>query len=156
MATALEYQVRDARLTDIERVSELIHRSDPSWSDERVKSAADLLRQLLYMPSASVVVALDGRQIEGVAILSLRPSVAFGGLVGTIDMIAVEPGLASGGPVEALLREISRSARNKGCVAIEAVPPAEPSVQSALERLGFAPGPGRLSLALSAARAGVA
>ena len=76
----MEYQVRDARLTDIERVSELIQRADPAWTEARISVAADLLRQLLYMPSASVMVALEGRQIEGVAILSLRPSVAARGL----------------------------------------------------------------------------
>ncbi len=151
----MEYQVRDARLTDIDRVGDLIRRSDSSWTDERASAGADLLRQLLYMPSASVVVALEGRQIEGVAILSLRPSFVAGGLVGTIDLLAVEPGLASGGPVEELLREIIRSARNKGCVAIETVPPVEPSVLAELERQGFGPASNRLSLALSSARVGV-
>jgi N-acetylglutamate synthase-like GNAT family acetyltransferase len=150
--SSLEYQVRDARLTDIERVGDLIQRADPTWTDDRISIAADLLRQLLYMPSASVMVALDGRQVEGVAILSLRPSVASRGLVGTIDMLAIEPGLAVAGPLDALLREIIRSARNKGCVAIEAVPSVEPAVQSALEQRGFAPGADRLSLSLSASR----
>jgi N-acetylglutamate synthase-like GNAT family acetyltransferase len=151
----VEYQVRDARLTDIERVSELIQRADPAWTEARISVAADLLRQLLYMPSASVMVALEGRQIEGVAILSLRPSVAARGLVGTIDLLAIEPALAAGGPVEALLKEIIRSARNKGCVAVETVPATEPSVRSAMERLGFAPAADRLSLSLSAARVAV-
>jgi N-acetylglutamate synthase-like GNAT family acetyltransferase len=151
----LEYQVRDARLTDIERVSELIRRSDPSWSDERIDSAGDLLRQLLYMPSASVVVAIEGRQIDGAAVLSLRPSVTAGGLIGTIDLLAVDPGAAPGAPVAALLREVTRSARNKGCVALETALPAESSILVALEQLGFTPAEGRLSLALSAARAGV-
>jgi N-acetylglutamate synthase-like GNAT family acetyltransferase len=148
----VEYQVRDARLTDIERVSDLIQRADPTWTAERISTATDLLRQLLYMPSASVMVALEGRQIEGVAILSLRPSVAARGLVGTIDLLAIEPGLAVGGPVEVLLKEIIRSARNKGCVALESVSAAEPMVQAAMERLGFAPAADRLSLSLSAAR----
>jgi N-acetylglutamate synthase-like GNAT family acetyltransferase len=155
MATALEYQVRDARLTDIDRISELIQRSDPAWTNERTHTAAELLRQLVYMPSASVVVAVDGRQIEGVAILSLRPSVTAGGFVGTIDLLAVEPGLASGGPLEALLNELARSARNKGCVVVETVLPAEPAVLAALERKGFHPASSRLSLSLSAVRAGV-
>jgi N-acetylglutamate synthase-like GNAT family acetyltransferase len=148
----VEYQVRDARLTDIERVSELIQRADPSWTDERISSVADLLRQLLYMPSATVMVASQGRQIDGLAILSLRPSVVARGFVGTIDLIAIEPGHELAGPVEALLKEVIRSARNKGCVVVEAMPPAEPSVMSALEQLGFGPSAGRLSLALSAAR----
>ncbi|HVM29237.1 MAG TPA: GNAT family N-acetyltransferase [Candidatus Limnocylindrales bacterium] len=151
----MEYQVRDARLTDIDRVSELIQRADPSWTDDRISYASDLLRQLIYMPSASVMVALEGRQVEGAAILSLRPSVVARGFVGTIDLIAIEPGHELAGSVEALLKEIIRSARNKGCVAIEMVPPAEPALQAALESLGFAPAPGMISLSLTAARASV-
>lgn len=154
-ANSVDYQVRDARLTDIDRVSELIQRADPSWTDEHVSRAADLLRQLLYMPSASVMVALDGRQLDGVAILSLRPSVAARGLVGTIDLVAIEPGQELSGSVEALLKETIRSARNKGCVAIETAPPAEPAVLAALEQLGFVPAPGRISLALTSARVAV-
>jgi N-acetylglutamate synthase-like GNAT family acetyltransferase len=151
----VEYQVRDARLTDIDRVSELIQRADSSWTDDQISSAADLLRQLIYMPSASVMVALEGRQVEGVAILSLRPSVAARGFVGTIDLIAIEPGHELAGSVEALFKEILRSARNKGCVRVEMVPPAEPALLASLESLGFAPAAGLISLPLTAARAGV-
>jgi N-acetylglutamate synthase-like GNAT family acetyltransferase len=152
----VEYQVREARLTDIERVSELIQRADPSWTDDRLSSATDLLRQLLYMPSASVMVALEGRQVEGVAILSLRPSVAARGLVGTIDLIAIDPGRELSGSVDALLKEIIRSARNKGCVAVESAPHPEPSVQAVMERVGFVECAARASLSLSSARVAVA
>ena len=151
----MEYQVRDARLTDIDRVSELIQRADPAWTDERISAAADMLRQLMYMPSASVLVALEGRQVDGVAVLALRPSVTVRGLVGAIDLLAVEPGREVVGPTEALLREVVRSARNKGCVLLEVVPPAEPSAVAALERLGFSLEHGRLSLSLAAARSTV-
>ena len=149
----MEYQVRDARLTDIDRISELIQRADDSWNDERLSIAADLLRQLLYMPSAAVLVAVDGRLIEGVAVLSLRPSVAARGLVGAIDLLAIEPGHELDGAIEVLLKETIRSARNKGCVVLDANVPTEPAVLAALEHRGFTEDGGRLSLSLVAVAA---
>ncbi|HEY7599617.1 MAG TPA: GNAT family N-acetyltransferase [Candidatus Limnocylindrales bacterium] len=145
----VEYQVRDARLTDIDRIGELIQRADERWNDDHVSVAADLLRQLLYMPSAAVMVALDGRQIEGVAVLSLRPSVAARGLVGAVDLLVIEPGHELTGAIEALLAETIRSARNKGCVVLDAMVPVEPALLAAMERRGFSDGGGRLSLSLT-------
>jgi N-acetylglutamate synthase-like GNAT family acetyltransferase len=144
----LEYQVRDARLTDIDRIGELIRRADHSWTDAQLSVAADLLRQLLYLPSAAVMVAVDGRLIEGVAVLSLRPSVSARGLVGAIDLLAVEPGHELGGAVDVLLRETIRSARNKGCVVLDAKVPVEPALLALMERRGFGEDGDRLSLPL--------
>jgi N-acetylglutamate synthase-like GNAT family acetyltransferase len=149
----VEYQVRDARLTDIDRIGELIQRADEGWTDDQVSVAADLLRQLLYMPSAAVMVAVDGRQVEGVAVLSLRPSVTARGLVGAIDLLAIEPGHELAGTTEVLLREIIRSARNKGCVVLDAKVPAEPALLAALERRGFTEDGDRISLSLVAVAA---
>lgn len=148
MDQSVEYQVRDGRLTDIDQVSDLIQRSDSSWTADGLSVAADLLRQLLYMPSASVFVALDGRQVVGAAVLSLRPSVTARGLVGTVDLLVVEPGRELGGPAEPLLAEVVRSARNKGCGVVESAPPAEPALLAQMERFGFAEGETRLRLPL--------
>ena len=150
----MEYQVREARLTDIERIGELIQRVDDAWSADQLSVAADLLRQVLYMPSATVLVAVEGRQVEGVAVLSLRPSIASRGLVGTIDLLAVEPGHELAGIIEVLLREVIRSARNKGCVVLDAGVPDEPALLAALEHRGFKEDGGRLSLSLAAATVG--
>lgn len=144
----MEYQVRDARLTDIDRIGELVQRADDSWNDEQLSIAADLLRQLLYMPSAAVLVAVDGRLIEGVAVLSLRPSISARGLVGAIDLLAIEPGHELGGAIEVLLKETIRSARNKGCVVLDAKVPFEPALLASMERRGFTEDGGRLSLPL--------
>ena len=84
----MELQVRDARLTDIDRIIGLIERADPQWSPSRLADAADVLRQMIYLPNGSLIVALDGRMVVGVTVLSLRPSVAAGGLVGNIDLLA--------------------------------------------------------------------
>ena len=109
-------QLRDARLTDIDRIVGLMERTDSDWSSERLSDAADVLRQMVYLPNATLVVALDGRMLVGFAVLALRPSVAAGGLVGTVDLLASSPAMNSMASLEGLLRELIRSARNKGCV----------------------------------------
>jgi predicted N-acetyltransferase YhbS len=148
----LEAVVRDARLTDIDRITGLMERADSRWSSQRLTSAADVLRQVIYLPNAALLVCLDGRSIIGVSVLSLRPSVAAGGLVGTIDLLAVEPGLEFDGVVEALLRELVRQARNKGCSVLEGEVPSDTSELAGWEQAGFTEsGPlMRLALARSA------
>src|SRR5687767_15897431 len=91
-AKSVELQVRDARLTDIDRLTGLIERADPRWSRDRITDAPDVLRQMLYLPNASVIVCLDGRMVLGVGVLAIRQSVIATGLVGTIDLLVVEPG----------------------------------------------------------------
>lgn len=129
----MEVQLRDARLTDIDRVIGLIERADDRWTLEQLDDAADVLRQMVYLPNATILVALDGRMLVGVAVLALRPSVTAGGLVGMVDLLAIEPGAENDGVLEALLQELMRSARNKGCVALEG---SVPSDQTELTRWG--------------------
>lgn len=145
----MEFQVRDARLTDIDRVTGLIERADPRRRSRELTVAADLLRQFIYMPSAAVLLAVEGRQVLGLAVLSLRPSVAAGGLVGAIDLLAVEPGPELAQVGDALLREAVRSARNKGCVLLEGELPAEPADQDRWEKLGFRESGRRLVISLA-------
>ena len=133
----MELQVREARLTDFDRVTGVIERADPRWTLDRLSDAADVLRQMLYLPNTTVVVALDGRMVIGVAVLALRPSVSRGGLVGAVDLLAVEPGHELSGAVEALLRELIRSARNKGCLVLESEHPDDAAAVSHWERVGF-------------------
>jgi GNAT superfamily N-acetyltransferase len=135
--TSVELQVRDARLTDIDRVVGLIERADPRWTLDRLADAADVLRQMVYLPNGALIVALDGRMVVGVAVLALRPSVAAGGLVGTVDLLAVEPGNELDGVIEALLRELIRTSRNKGCVVLEGELPEDAAAQAHWEQAGF-------------------
>ena len=133
----MEVQVRDARLTDIDRITTVVDRAGAGWTAVELNDAAELLRRMIYLPNAAVLVALDGRTIVGVGVLSLRPSVAAGGLVGTIDLLAVDPGQHISGVTEALLREVTRSARNKGCVLLDASPPEDPAELALWQRAGF-------------------
>lgn len=133
----MELQLRDARLTDVDRVLGLMERADSRWSLEHLDSAAEILRQMVYLPNTTPLVALDGRMLVGVAVLALRPSVTAGGLVGTVDLLAVEPGSENDGIVEALLQELMRSARNKGCVVLEGEVPADAATLAQWQSQGF-------------------
>ncbi len=147
----MEYLVRAARVTDIERFVAL---SDASLRLDRAESplgAADLLRQLVYLPQASIFVAEARRTVVGGAILALRPSVRAGGYVGTIDLLVVDPAHDAERITEALLEELLRSASNKGCTVVEAVPPDDPATLTRWERLGFTPAGPRIQRTVTAA-----
>src|SRR5207247_11191849 len=77
----VEYRVRAARITDIDRFVAL---SGDRLGDRASgqPSAADLLRQLVFLPHATVLVAERRRDLVGGAVLAIRPSVAAGGYVG--------------------------------------------------------------------------
>jgi len=145
----VEVQVRDARLTDIDRITMVVERAGVQWTAGELSDAADLLRRMIYLPNAAVLAAQDGRAIVGVAVLSLRPSVAAGGLVGTIDLLSVDPGQHISGVTEALLREVTRSARNKGCVLLDASPPEDPAELMLWQRAGFVESGVRFSCAIA-------
>ena len=89
--------------------------------------AADLLRQLVYLPQASIFVAETQRVVVGGAVLALRPSVRAGGFVGTIDLLVVDPDHDADRVTDALLEELVRSASNKGCTLVEAALPGRPA-----------------------------
>ena len=134
----MEYQVRTARITDIERLvalgdaAAMLRRESPL-------NAADLLRQMVYLPQASIYVAEARREVVGGAVLALRPSVRFGGYVGTVDLLVVDPAHDADRVTDALLEEVLRSASNKGCTVVEAVLPDDPTERSRWERQGFIP-----------------
>jgi len=111
--------------------------------------AADVLRQLVFLPHASVIVAERRRDVVGGAVLAIRPSVRAGGYVGTIDLLVVDPSAAGDSVTELLVEEAVRSAANKGCATVEAPQPDEPAEQARWARLGFAPQDTRLARSTS-------
>ena len=147
-ASSVELQVRDARLTDIDRIVGLMDRADARWSHDQLNDAADSLRQMLYLPNASVIVCLDGRMVLGMGVLALRPSVSANGLVGTVDLLLVEPGHELTGVIDSLLNELMRQARNKGCVTLEGDVPQEPAELARWESAGFKETGSRMSRGL--------
>lgn len=131
----MEVHVRTARLTDLDAAIRLLVPDDSPDRVER-QDAADTLRNLLFVPSATIVVAERERRVVGVGVLSIRPSVRSGPFVGVID----ELGLASVPALEdaerrraadEIVEQLATSARNKGCTRVEVNEPlatAEPSL----------------------------
>ena len=134
----MEYQIRQARITDIDRLA-AIGRTALSEAGSGSLDAADLLRQLVYLPNASLLVAERRREIVGGALLVLRPSVKSGGYVGTVDFLVSAPDHDADRVTDALIEELLRSAGNKGCTIVEAALPSDPASLARLERAGFAP-----------------
>lgn len=129
----MEVHVRNARLTDLDPAVRLLARgadgSDPAVAD------ADFLRNLLFIPSATVVVAEAERRVMGVGVLSLRPSVRSGPFVGVIDELALASdrldAAARRRAADDIVEHLAASARNKGCTRLEVSEPlasAEPSL----------------------------
>lgn len=133
----MEYQVRQARITDIDRLAS-IGQASIRDAGSGTLDAADLLRQLVYLPNASLLVAESRRVLVGGALLVLRPSVTAGGYVGTIDFLVVGPGHDADRVTDVLLEELLRSAGNKGCATVEMAQPSDPTNLARLERAGFA------------------
>ncbi|MEO6351192.1 MAG: GNAT family N-acetyltransferase [Candidatus Limnocylindrales bacterium] len=144
----MELQVRDARMTDIDRIVGLMDRAAARWTHDQLTDAADSLRQMLYLPNASVIMCLDGRMVLGMGVLAVRPSVSANGLVGTVDLLLVEPGHELTGVIDSLLTELMRQARNKGCVALEGSVPDEPADLARWESAGFKDSGPRMSRSL--------
>jgi N-acetylglutamate synthase-like GNAT family acetyltransferase len=148
----VEYQVRAARITDVERIVALVERAVPS-AGATILEGADLLRQLVYLPQASVLVAETLRATAGVAVLALHPSVRAGGYIGTIDLLVVDPAHDADRVTGVLVEEILRSARNKGCAVVETTALAESEMPSAWGRHGFVPAGPRLEHRIRTGRA---
>ncbi|HYH92279.1 MAG TPA: hypothetical protein VD763_03885 [Candidatus Saccharimonadales bacterium] len=149
----MEYLVRAARVTDIDRLVALSDSAlvmDPGAS---TRHAADLLRQLVYLPQASIFVAEARRVVVGGAVLALRPSVRASGYVGTIDLLVVDPDPEHDAAriTDALLEEVVRSASNKGCTLVEAIGPDDPAASERWTAQGFVPSGPRLQRPVAAA-----
>jgi hypothetical protein len=132
----VEYTVRAARITDIEA---LVALSGDGLGDGSAGplGPADLLRQLVFLPHATVIVAERRRDILGGAVLAIRPSVRAGGYVGVIDLLVVDPAGAPDAVSASLIEECLKSAANKGCASVEAPQPEGPAELKRWKRQGF-------------------
>jgi hypothetical protein len=133
----VEYLIRPARITDVDRLVALSLDAGRAAGGRGPAVSTDLLRQLVYLPQASIFVAEEGRELAGGAVLALRPSVRSGGYVGTVDLLLADPRHDVDRVTEALLEEVLRSARNKGCAVVEAVRPEDPGERDRWNRMGF-------------------
>jgi hypothetical protein len=149
----VDYLVRPARITDVDRLVALAGRQFAPDDPDAPLAAADLLRQLVYLPNASVLVAEARRGLAGGAVLALRPSVVTGGYVGTVDLLVADPDHDVDRVVDVLLAEIVRSAGNKGCRLVEARRPADPTEHDRWARSGFVAAGPRIERPVAATRA---
>lgn len=102
----------------------------------------DYLRNLLFVPSATVVVAEARRRVVGVGVLALRPSVRSGPFVGVIDEVDIAGAELAAAErrtiADAIVEHLATSARNKGCTRVEVSEPLASAEPSLWKRLGFA------------------
>ena len=96
-----------------------------------------MLRQLVFLPHATVLVAESKRDIVGGAVLAIRPSVRAGGYVGVIDLLVVDPAGAPDAVSASLIEDCLKSAGNKGCASVEAPQPEGPAELKRWKRQGF-------------------
>jgi hypothetical protein len=145
----MEVTVRSAHLTDVEAAVRVMTRDVQDRESER--QDADRLRHLLFIPSATVVVAIAERRLVGVGILSIRPSARSAAFVGVIDELGLAPRDGDGSSSQAadaalrdeaasrMLDQLIASARNKGCSRVEVTDPLASAEPALLQRAGFEP-----------------
>ena len=125
----------------------------PAAGSAATLDAGDLLRQLVFLPQATVIVAENLRAMAGLAVLALRPSVHAGGYVGTVDLLAVDPRHDQEQVTGVLVEELLRSARNKGCTVVEAALEYAGNALPVWERFGFTAAGPRIECLIRAERA---
>ncbi len=153
LPVSVDYQVRAARITDIDRLVALCAEATSNAAGDAPLVAPDLLRQLVYLPQATVVVVESRRSVIGAAVLALRPSVRAGGFVGTVDLLVTDPERDVDAIVDTLIEEVMRSAKNKGCTTVEVARPIDPGERARWERRGFGDGEPLLTRPVAAGRA---
>ena len=134
----VEYLVRQARITDVDRLYALCAEQAAVPDGDSPMDAIGLLRQLVYLPNASVALVEANRQLVGGAVLGLRPSVRTGGFVGTIDVLVVANGYEGEKIADLLIEEMLLSARRKGCTAVEVMLLPDSEHFSSWQAHGFA------------------
>ena len=110
---------------------------------ETPRQDVDYLRNLLFVPSATVVVAELERRVVGVGVLAIRPSVRSGPFVGIVDELGITqaPTLDAAERrkvADAIVEHLATSARNKGCTRVEVSEPLASAEPPLWKRLGFA------------------
>jgi hypothetical protein len=130
----LEVHVRSARHTDLDAAARLLVRDGDD--DGPARADVDYLRNLLFVPAATVAVAERERRVVGVGVLAIRPSVRSGPFVGIVDEIGIaQPPTLDAAErrrvADEIVEHLATSARNKGCTRVEVSEPlasAEPSL----------------------------
>jgi hypothetical protein len=139
----VEVHVRTARLADLDAAMRSLALAGADAGSDTGPDDADYLRNLLFLPSATVLVAEVDRRVLGVGVLAIRPSVRSGPFVGVIDEMGVtrerELGAADRLTVAGeIVEHLAGSARNKGCTRVEVAEPLASAERTLWKRTGFA------------------
>ena len=134
----MEYLVKQARITDVDRLYALCAEKGAVPGGDSPIDAISLLRQLVYLPSASIALVEANHQLLGGAVLGLRPSIKSGGFVGTIDVLVVSAGSDGEKVADLLIEEMLHSARRKGCTSVEVMLTPDAEFISSWQGHGFA------------------
>jgi hypothetical protein len=138
----VEVHVRSARLTDLDATRRILARDDEDSGS--ALNEADFIRNLLFVPSATVLVAEAHRRVVGIGVLAIRPSVRSGPFVGVVDELALAQAGELGGAADRLrvageiVEHLAASARNKGCTRVEVAEPLASAEPALWKRIGFA------------------
>lgn len=136
----MEVHVRTARHTDLDAAVRMLAHDDAD--PDAGRDDVDYLRNLLFVPSATVVVAEAERRVVGVGVLSIRPSVRSGPFVGIIDELGLNGAALDTAErrraADEIIEHLATSARNKGCTRVEVSEPLASAEPSLWKRLGFA------------------
>jgi hypothetical protein len=137
----LEVHVRSARHTDLDAAARLLVRDGDD--DGPARADVDYLRNLLFVPAATVAVAERERRVVGVGVLAIRPSVRSGPFVGVVDEIGIaQPPTLDAAErrrvADEIVEHLATSARNKGCTRVEVSEPLASAEPSLWKRLRFA------------------
>ena len=138
----MEVHVRSARLTDLDASLRILARETDDTATALRET--DFLRSLLFVPSATVLVAEAQRRVVGIGVLAIRPSVRFGPFVGVVDELGLARASELGGTTERLrvageiVEHLATSARNKGCTRVEVAEPLASAEPALWKRTGFA------------------
>ncbi len=140
MRPYVEVHVRSARMTDLDAIVRMLAHDEHEGGR---RHDVDYLRNLLFVPSATVAVAEIERRVVGVGVLAIRPSVRSGPFVGIIDELGiaqaqVQDATERRGVADAIVEHLATSARNKGCTRVEVTEPLASAEPPLWKRLGFA------------------
>ena len=148
----MEYVVRPAKITDIDRLYALCADKGMTPGGNAPIDAIGLMRQLVYLPNASVALVEVGRQLAGGAVLGLRPSIRVGGFVGTVDLLVTADGFDGPKVADLLIEEMLHSARRKGCSSVEVMLTPESEYFAGWQDHGFSKSATNIYKAAIAAR----
>lgn len=121
MSSDVQFEVRRALRADIGAVVDLMHEfyAESGYPLDRLWASASLLELLARPELGAVWLAQSGGEVAGHVVLTVRHAMEYGGLSAYIDDLFVRPAWRRHGVGRALLAELFRDCRARGCKAVQ-------------------------------------